>query len=421
MVGVQLFVIAGLISVVISLGPLRQLFCRLLSVPNQPALLGVIGMLILLDCLASDCSRYLFARKAIEAGNVVNVLQTSLWAAAVFVLFLLWPAHLHLAAIITLWGVGLALAVGYGIWRSGPAELWRAPFRTSYYPVAVRFGLPIVLTASILLANNLGRFILAGRYASEVVGIFTFHHNLMLMIAGMSSPLVATPLDPYIIEAHNTGQRQRSGYLLAASLRYRVMVLMPLLIVATLWSGTLIRLMAKADYAAAPHLLLWLAPVPLLMALSGAYERVLFLQRRTALIGRWYVAAAAVQLAAYVLCVPWHPYAGAALATDLGLATLVVLLWLSSRQADIRVEVPWLRMGLAAIPCVVLTWILGRLWAGWPGLVSLGLVTLAAVASYAVCCDLFGVVPEEERRALFNLLRQGGSTVRTVLAGGVSR
>ena len=407
---IQMAILAALIGAVMIVPWSREALAARLSLPGSSALLWVVAGLILADTLASDFSRFLLFRGEIERSNLVAFFQTAAWAFAAFALFCL-PAHtVTLGALLGLWAASLVCALVYGSWRVGWGHLAAARVEPRLYLTALRFSLPLLCTALPSGVNWLGRFFLAEAHSTTVVGIFTFHANIILMISAIASPVIGTPLEPHIIQAYNTGQPQRSGYLLSASLRYRLILILPLLVVAALWSDQLIRLMARDEYLMAGPLLALLTPLPVLAALSSTFERVLFLERRTTTIAWCYVVIAAVQVGLYAVLTRWQPFLGAALAMEAGPAMLSVVFWALTRSAAVPVETRLIRAGLLAALCGAVAWAAAHLVPQAPRIVFLGAMTVVAGISSLVFAVMLRLILSSEFRRFRELL--GGEVSR---------
>ncbi len=416
-VGVQMLLTCGVAALICATPIVLPSFWRSFGLPEGGGLVLAMGGLLVLDTLAAELSRFLYARKEIEKGNIVIFLQTGFWAVVMFGIFLSRPASINLTLLLITWMGSLVMAVSYGVIHAGPKTLRNAPFKPALYYTAILFGAPLMLSYSIVLVNWIGRFILAGAHSSEVMGAFTYHLNIIFMIAAISAPLLSSPLEPYITEAHNTGQIGRSGQLLTMALRYRVMLIIPIVAVIIVWDEKIIGLMAKSDYAQA-GLLMLLSPIPLLGILGSTFERVLFLERKIAAIGRSYVYAACSQLILFVILVPTNPYVGGALATDAGLAILVCLLRYSARSTSMVINPAMGRIALAAVPCFASTWAVSVGLAPFLSRLPLFVVSVGISAGiYLYAAYLLRVFSSEEIRALGDFLSGGRRRVVALFVG----
>jgi O-antigen/teichoic acid export membrane protein len=411
--GVQVMVVMAVLALGLTLG--GPGLGHLLGLDRHPHLLVMIGLLVFADSLAGDLARFLFARQLIEQGNLVLFMQSGLWAYGVFAVYA--SVGLTFEILLAVWAVSLAIAIVYGAWRAEPARLWRAPFEPRRYLSAVAFGFPLLSAYILVGADWFTRFYLASVHSTAVMGLYAYPQSIILMIAAVSAPLIASPLEPYVIAAFRSGQPHRSGYLLGIGLRYRLLLVVPLLIVAVVCSDSLFRLMARSEYASTRSVLALLAPVPVLVILANTFERALFLERRTRMISRCQIGAAIVQALLCLVLVPWQPFYGAALALDGAYVTLVALLWRQYRRSTVPIELALVRTAFAAIPCAVTVWAVAHVLAFLPPLPLLVLVTVVAGGTYLVLAYVFRVLSAAEARRLRTLAAGGGRRVLVTLAG----
>jgi O-antigen/teichoic acid export membrane protein len=419
-IGIQSLWLGLLMLIFMFVGPVSQVFMRLIGSPGKMIFSLMIGAIVFLESVACECVRYLYARQRIEIGNLASFFQTSGWAVALFLIFLFKPQAVQLSTVLGVWCLSLLVAVAYGLHHSDFGELWKAPVRPAFYRAAVVFGAPIVLSNALQLAQSFGRFLSAGHHNTAAVGVFVYHLSLVLLVGGLSSPLVGAPLDPYIVEAHNLGQSQRSRRLLNVALRYRLMIAVPFLIVAALWSQPLIEFVARKDYAVVPWLILCLVPIPLVMTFASTYERILFLRRRTDLIGRSYLIAGAIQVLISLFAIPWHAYYGFALSANAGAFALVACFkhYVGHEESAVRAGL-W-RLAIAAVPCAAATTLVGHWLQPMTSWLFTTIVTLVALLSYSVSCFVVGAVFVEEKQILWRSFPKALHWFLPVKAGRVA-
>ncbi len=392
---------------------IQQLAVEKMGVSRESWIFGLIVCVILAESLANDLVRYLYARREIERGNEVTFLQGSLWGLLVFATYLISPQRITLSFVVALWLASLCLAIGYGLWRSKPRELWRATFKPALYGAALRFGAPL-LTARLGLAMDwVARFYLVWLYSEAAVGAYTYTYGLIVMIASVTAPIHGA-VEPHAVALFNQGEQSRSGELLSASLRYRMLMVMPLLLVAVTASHELISLLARPEYAVADALMALLAPVPVLVMLSTTLERVLNLERRVTAIARGYVLSAVIQLLLYALLVPLHPYYGTALARTIGAAALVAIFLYDTRLAPLRIQIPYGRLILAALPSLFVAGVIST--ADFlPTLWRLALATIACCSALVITARMCGLVSDAEAQTLRDAVRQAAGRIFTML------
>lgn len=412
---VQVALLAGVVLVSVPLLASVPAIGALFALDRHPALLPLIATVLFVDCLVGQLARFLYARRDIAGGNVVLFLQTGAWAYLAVAAFVL--GGLTLSSALALWAGALVLALAYAAWRLDVRALVRAPFEPRRFLTAVRFGVPLLSAHVLAGADWFARFLLASYHSTEAMGIYTYHQNLVLMIAAVTAPLIATPLEPHVVAAYSSGELERSGRLLTLSLRYRLVLVIPLLVVTVTWGDALIRLMARGEYVASPWLFAALAPVPVLLTLANTFERTMFLERRVRAISRCQLTAAAVQLALVLLLVPADPVHGAALALTGGYLTLTLTLWRHYRRSTVTIELALARTALATAPCLAVAWLVAS---AAPSPASVGVLVAAAaivVGCYLVFASLFRVLSTAERRWLVAFVSSGGRRARAFLAG----
>lgn len=419
-VGIQTGFIVGCAAVALLAPGLAARVLEWPALQSRRDLLALVAGLLVADVGVTELARYLIARTAIVRSNLVGFFQQAGWALAVFVWFLAAPGALTLTGVLAVWLGSVLVAGMVGLWFVGLRPLWRAPIRAHLYPAAVRFGLPLMLTTvSSLAIGWSSRYFIGLAYSTHEVGVYAYQYGLITMIAAVSAPLVSSVLDPYMVAAHNRGDTTRSTQLLSASVRYRLLLVLPLLIVAAICSHPLIATLARPDYLGPRWLMAGLLPVPILLILGNAFERVLFLERKTVAIGVCYVAAAAVTLALNAVLIPLQPYYGAAAATDLALLALVVSLWWVGRSSVVRLRVGWRRLASAAsVAGLAAAWLSSLLPQDGRGWV-LAAVGGAVVLLYGLAAWACRVLSPAEGQLIAQLIAQARRHLAAV--AGVSR
>ncbi|MCM8811727.1 MAG: hypothetical protein NC910_01575 [Candidatus Omnitrophica bacterium] len=384
---------------------LRGEFARIMEISSQPALFLLIAAILLLDGIATEFMRYLYARKEIERGNIVTFFQNSFWAFLLFLLFLATPQWIDFLVVLNVWLAGLILAVGYSIWKTGFKDLLKVPWSMGTYMSAIRFGLPFIMTYSASTALSFGRFFLAGIHSAEEVGIFSYHYNIIAMIGALSSPLIGNPIDPYAVEAYNHGRYEHSSILLTASLKYRLFLVIPLLTAAASCSESLIRFLAKEQFVASPWLLFSMVPIPVLLTLASSLERIYFLEKRMAIAGLCHLAGGIVQVAAFPLLIPIHPLYGIVTAINVGLLIQTVFLWTFSRGGQLSIQTNGWKMFLATVISGITGWIISRTTILFPPAIALILAASSAVIGFIIPIFFLRLLPPSEFKALHGIIR----------------
>ncbi|MBM4134046.1 MAG: lipopolysaccharide biosynthesis protein [Nitrospira sp.] len=414
-VAVQMVIISVFLAAVLLVPPLRSILLGSMGLREMSLIVVMIGWLVLAENMASDLGRFLYARKHIEWGNVLSFIQNGVWGGASFAVFLIFPETVSLTFVLFCWGLCLAVAVLYGAWRADIHKILAAPIKIDTYWVALRFGFPLLFSGLLLAADMVGRFFVANVYSTGTLGIYAFHYNIALMIGAISAPLIGNPLNPYIVEAYNIGQVRRSSYLLGIVLKYRLLLAIPMIIIAAVCGEEVVRVLAKADFAAAPGLLYLLIPIPLLMILGNTFERILLLKRKTTKIGQAYVTAAVVQIIATVCLVPFHPYRGVAAAAISGLVVFVLLLWQGSLDADIQAEAHLGRISWVAGISIGISQGVYVMLPPLHPLLTVMAISAVELLSFVMGVVFLGIVSRTEMEAAREAMRARAKAVRSLV------
>lgn len=397
-VGMQTLILGVIVGAILAYGPSRTAASGFLGGLDGTWTIVVVGVLLVVEPLVTDVVRYLWARSRIEQGNFATFVQGSLWGWAAFGLMLIAPSLLQLSTILALWLVADLLAIGYGGSRIGGTIIRGARLSASAYITAVRFGLPMLAAGLPTAAMALARFLLLAFHSLTVTGVFSFHYNLIVMIGAFSGPVASSPIEPYAVASYNTGDIARSGRLLSIGLRYRLLLMVPFLVIAAVWQREVVTLMARRDYTSDVALLGLLSPVPVLSALTATFERVLFLERRTATIAWCYGVGAVIQAVLYVALIKLDPYYGVVAATDVGMGIGATVFWYQTRSSAVRIDTAFRRL-LSVTAVVAATGVaVVLLLAAAPAIVSLALGAVAVLLCAAFASRLFGAVSAAEER-----------------------
>ena len=364
----------------------------------------VIATLVVAVSVAQDVARYLSARAEIERYNIVTFLEGGAWPLLVTALYL-GGTEASLTIVLASWILGAIVACVYGFAGIGLRRFVEAPVDARLYPVAIRFGVPLLGTwlASLILAWS-DRYFIAGFHSTTVLGVYSYHYNLVSMIVAVAGPLAGAALNPHIVAAYNSGDEARSERLLATVLRYRLMIVVPLVLVTVTWSDEIVTTLARRAYASAGWLMVWLAPIPVLHSLAVTFERVLYVERRTVAIGACYMGSAVTALALNAVLIPFHPFYGAALATDLAMALLVVVLWRQARGSRLRVRAPAAPIAVASVAAIGAGAVVRYLLPGDAGAGALPLGVASVLLVFGAACLAVGLIPAAERQAFAQFL-----------------
>jgi O-antigen/teichoic acid export membrane protein len=159
---------------------------------------------------------------------------------------------------------------------------------------------------------------------------------------------VAGVMVPYIVEANDSRKQRQRDELLAAMLKYSLLVMGYGLMVLVVHGDTIIGWLTRAEYREVGRLMLWLAPIPVLTASMAPTSTLLFIQNKTLSMMCISSSGVIASMILNVLFIPSYGAIGAAVATSLSLGMVVLLQywvafledttqWRSSRAVEIVV------------------------------------------------------------------------------------
>lgn len=354
--------------------------------------------------LQRELARYFIAVKRIEVSNVSQFLCTNSWAYAILLLLL---AHrrLTLPIIFTAWIAGGAVSVLYSMWEVQRLGFFRQPAARGVVTKGLRFSLPLLAGAVGFQVNDVsGRYVISHFRPLAEAGGFSFLQTLVTTGGVLTYTIIEAILRPRIVEADNLKNPLRRSVLLNRLLRYSWVLLLPVMTVLLISGPELLALISQPGYARYLSLVPYFATTALVMASAVPFSIVLFLQRRTGLMGGINLTGAAANVGLSILLVPSIGAAGACLAGLLAFTGVLIANYCYARHAGCTVSLRDTRLFPLVISGLVMAAaMLGAraLWtgAGAPGGPALGLLLVSAVgtAAFGAAAWLSGVVEPAEK------------------------
>jgi len=340
---------------------------------------------------------YHYALKRIEVANTMEFLASCSW---VFPLVGLWMAGfpLTLSGLLTAWLAGMVVGISYGVWQLERDAFGIAPINRELLKPALAFSLPIMFSATgdriIFLAD---RWLLGFFHGPESVGQYGYAFALLSILWMLVYSVVVGVLVPYVVEADNMKKYRERDELLAAMLKYSLLIVGYGLMVLVVFGDDIVRWMARQEYRAVGDLVLWLAPIALLMTITAPASHLLFIQKKTLLMTGISWTGAVTSLVMGILLIPIYGAVGAAVATTLSLMLLTVLRYWAVRSED---TTKWrtsraVEIMIACTLTGTLFFVLNR-WMSSDGLVFLMAAALAMGVIYGVLLFALGVVGPRE-------------------------
>ncbi|HYB75203.1 MAG TPA: polysaccharide biosynthesis C-terminal domain-containing protein [Candidatus Sulfotelmatobacter sp.] len=276
-----------------------------------------------------------------------------------------------------------------------------APPRLDHLGELVRFGAPTLPVALCLWLLNLSdRYLIAYFRGSEAVGVYAAAYGIGSVVILLFRPFFFN-LNVVAAGRWDGGDRAGALRLVAAALRYGLLVAIPVSALLGVVSRNLVRLLASEAFVGGAGLICIIAFAHVLFHVSAFFEIILELLYRTKVLAAVYASAAGINVALNLVLLPRFGIAAAAVTTLLSFALMAALSqWFVAREVPVwplwRELVPSLAKCLAATGAVVLA---VRAWAP-DGRGEALLAVAGGLAAYAGLLFALGGVSWAEVRAL---------------------
>jgi O-antigen/teichoic acid export membrane protein len=218
---------------------------------------------------------------------------------------------------------------------------------------SLMFGMPLIAyELSSLVLDSADRIIVQRYMGDHSLGLYSAAYS----ISGYLQDVVMTPLNlalfPIYMRLWNEEGKEATSRFLSMALSWFSVIALFIVGLSTLCSGDALVFLASNRFAGAEGLLKVLVPALMVYALHIFFNVGLVLQKRTTLLAIIVIAAAAVNIAANFLWIPRYGLMGAAGATFLSYAVMVVTLIVVNRKIlPLRVNPSLAISGLLALLC----------------------------------------------------------------------
>jgi len=273
-----------------------------------------------------------------------------------------------------------------------------------------RGGVYVPIILSFWVAQNVDLFALS-KFAPDVeVGLYRLATRIGAFVSYFSSALFMawTPLRD--TSTFMAAERERGRELLGGTfLSYFVLGGTLLVLAVTVAADTLVRI-APPAYANAAPLIPVVAAGFLAHGLLVALYRVTSFPRRRFVYGVSAIVAATVFLVAALWLIPWLDAYGAALSVILGFLAGAALLGIASQRGPEPLPIQYRRIAIGialAGGCLIVGRGLGALLGAWGPAIE-----IATLVLYPVLLAISGVVPLEEMKAIWAVVRAAVSRPR---------
>lgn len=409
----QVLLSVCLVGVVLATGLDGLLAARLQLSPFRNVVR--LGLLVFpLAYLQREIARYFIATKRIEVSNISQFLCTNSWA-YVLLLWVLLGHPLTLPIIFAVWIAGGAISVLYGMTHVSRDGFWAHATRSRVVTTGLAFSLPLLMGTMGFQINNVsGRYVISYFRSLAEAGGFSFLQTLVTTGGVLTYTIVEAILRPRIVEADNLDDLRRRDVLLNRLLRYSWLLLLPVMLVLLVAGRELLALISRPEYVNYLGLVPYFAATTLAMASSLPFSAILFLQRRTGLMGAINLLGGASNVGLSIMLVPSIGSVGASLAGLLAFVGVLIANCGFARRAGRIVTIGRSRLLQAAAAGVAMgavmaggraLWMRGGAIGGAPvGLLVLG---VAGLLTFAVVAWAAGGFEPNEKRYLLGLVGRG--------------
>lgn len=202
-----------------------------------------------------------------------------------------------------------------GPWRG---DSWAVSHRTAF----LRYAVPLVPMAALNWVISMGdRYVLAGTWGAEVVGIYWAAYALGSQSFIAANTLIHTTLRPVLYDAVARGDSRKERRTLRIWLLVVASVAIVGWVLTTVLARPLCRIVLGPAYGAAADLLPWIGAAYALQMIQQTFEVVLYADGGSKRLVALQAVAAMSAMAFYALLIPRYGARGAAMAT---LGTFVI-------------------------------------------------------------------------------------------------
>jgi O-antigen/teichoic acid export membrane protein len=309
---------------------------------------AMVGLVLQVGMVAASETQYfLTGQKRIEVANVVDYICQS---ACVWPLLIAWLAgyKLTLISILIANCVGYCAGAVYGVRKSGACSMASFSFALPTSPpgllerlptlrAALSYSLPLMIVSVSFYGTKLtDRFFLSHYTNLAEVGIYSFTFAFLNMMYSLTSQVIELTIWPYVCEAHDKQDADRSAMMLGVGLKWSLILFTAG--AAVLWTAPnlIVRILARPSYAGGRPVIAILT-MGFLAMICGHFASYSFMLRRDML--RLMVAdlaGAAMAIIGSAMLVPRYSYIGAAISTAAALSMSAGLKYVISKGGAFR-------------------------------------------------------------------------------------
>ena len=300
-----------------------------------------VGLVLLIALIAlAEVTHFLLGQFRIEAANWVDFLSQGGWIIPFAAWWWLgWRIDVPTVLLVQLAGCTAALGVGAGL--IGFRKWWSARPEWDEVRRGVMFSAPMIVPSiSFYVLRLSDRFFLSTHWNLSEVGLYSFAYTFVNTLYTFTAWAIFNSMLPRIIAAHNTGNEAQRDVLQTYMIKVSVVGFVLALTVLVLVYQPIIDVVARPEYRDAWRALPLLGVSYVFTIVTYPAGNMLFMQNRVKESAAFDVLGMIVGIVGNILLIPRWSFMGAAVASTLGLGTIMVAKYASSRTlSTLRMDV----------------------------------------------------------------------------------
>jgi len=329
----------------------------ILNFLNYKAIFLPLAMAILCSVsivLGSITAHYAYAKKQAVKATFIESLLRSVWALPIIFLSFLYSLTINLIFLTKLIFTIVVIFCTILYFKKRKLKFFNR-INKKYIKKALVFGIPLstlVIFQWVITASD--RYILGLFHSAVAVGKYSYIYSLLNFILVFSTSAIIMTIYPHIVENYNKENKQKSNFLLNASLKYILILILPALTGFFFLSKELITMISGTKYINAIPIIPFLIIFPLFEGLNAISRKVLVLQNKTKTIAIIYLEGMALNIILNIILIPKYHYFGAAIATSITYIILFALFFAKTKNY-IQFDYKYLKLPRIILSVIIMT------------------------------------------------------------------
>ncbi len=223
-----------------------------------------------------------------------------------------------------------------------------------YIKKALIFSLPLstlIVSQWIITASD--RYILKLFHSDIIVGKYSYIYSLLNYIFAFSIFAIVMTIYPYVVENFNKGNKEKSNFLINATFKYTIMIILPSLVGFFLLKKEIVTMVSGIKYINAIPIIPLLIIFPLAEVINSILRKILVLYHKTKTIAFIYLIGIIVNIVLNLLLIPKYHYFGAAIATSITYVILCIFFFIKTKEY-LELDYGYIKLGKIAISTTIM-------------------------------------------------------------------